>query len=123
MLEHSRFDSLSRSESLHNACILIANVPFNHILHCFNLIETVIKTDYLADELGTFRHETAMDVFIDCFKSVTESFFHVANSMELCVMGTHNCAVIAQKLLTAVAKVAQRLVMKHASLRLSHMLV
>ena len=123
MLEDGRFDSLGRSQSLHNACILIANVPFNHVLHCFYLIKTMVKSDYLADELGAFRHQTVVDVLIDGFKSVTESFFHVAYSMELCVMGAHHCTVIAQKLLTTVAKVAQRLIVKHTRLRLSHMLV
>ena len=41
-----------------------------------------------------------MDLFVDCFKPVTEGFLYVTDAMELCVMGAHYCAVIADEFFT-----------------------
>lgn len=64
-----------------------------------------------------------MDLLIDLLKPVTESFFNVTDTMKLCVMRSHDCAVIAKKFLTRIAEVPQWLVVKHARLAMSYMRV
>ena len=94
MLQNGRLYTLCASQALHDACIFIANVSFNDIFDSFDLIETVIEADDLTDELGSLGHKTVVDRLVDSFKSVTESFLHVANSVQLSVVRTHHCAIV-----------------------------
>ncbi len=95
MLQNGRLYTFCASKALHNAGILVANVSFNDTFDSFYFIETVIEAHDLADELGSLGHKTVVDRFVDGFKSVTESFLHVADSVQLSVVGTHHRAIVA----------------------------
>ena len=120
MLENCSLDTLSASEPLHDTSILVSDITLNHTLHSFNLVQSVVKAHDLADKLCSFRDQTCVNSLVDGLKSVSESLFHVADAMQLRVVRPHHCAVVAQKLFTTVAEVAQRLRMQHALLRLGH---
>jgi len=60
---------------------------------------------------------------VDGLETVTEGLLHVADAMKLCVVRSHHRAIVAEKLFAAVAEIAQRLVMQHASIRLRNVWV
>ena len=62
-----------------------------------------------------------MDAFIDDVEAVPESLVHGRNPVELGVMGSHDCAVVAEEFLTRVTEVAESLVVEHARPRHSYM--
>ena len=76
MLEHRQFDSLSRSESLHDGCILISDILFNDSFDRFYFVKSVIKSDDLTDELGSLRHQTLVNSLVDSIKAVPESIIN-----------------------------------------------
>ena len=61
MLEHSSFDTLCTPKSLHDAGVLISNIPLNYALDSFNFVQAVVKSNYLTDQLGSLGHEVLVD--------------------------------------------------------------
>ena len=64
-----------------------------------------------------------MNLLVDFLKSVTECFLHVADTMELGVVRSHDSTVIADQLLIVVAIVPQRFIMEHAKFQFGHVRV
>ena len=121
VLQDRSFDTFSRFEPLHHASVFIPNVSLNDLFHSFDFVETVVKSDNLADKLGPFWHQTLMNLLVHLVKSVTEGLFDVANSVQLRIVGTHHCAIVTEQLFAGVTKVAQWLIVKKTALFLDNM--
>ncbi len=61
VLEHGVLDALGRLEPLGDACVLVADVALNDLLHGFDLVETVVEPDDLANQTGALGHQTLVD--------------------------------------------------------------
>ena len=57
-----------------------------------------------------------MNGLVDGLETVTEGLLHVADAMQLGVVGTHHCAVVTKELFTGVAEVTERFPVQHTSL-------
>lgn len=112
MLHHCEFDALSRPESLHNGSVFVSDVFFDYGLYGFYFVYAVVKTHDLSDELGTLGDQGVMDTTIYEVETGTESFFHGGDAMELGVVGSHDCAVVADQFFTGVTEVTQLLTMQ-----------
>lgn len=121
MLKHGCLHAFSAPEALHYASVFVSYVPLDHVLDRFDFVKTVVEPDDLTDELGTFGHQAVVDGLVDRLKAIAEGLLHVADAMKLRIVRAHHRAVIAEKLFTTVAKVAQGLVVQHARLGLGHM--
>lgn len=56
MLQHCQLYTFSRPETLHDGCVLILNIFVNHVLDCFDLVQAVVKSYNLTNELGSLWH-------------------------------------------------------------------
>ena len=65
----------------------------------------MVKSDDLADQLGPLWHQTLVNRSVNSLESEPKRLFHVADAMQLGVMGTHHCAVVTKELFTGVAEV------------------
>jgi hypothetical protein len=57
-----------------------------------------------------------MNRSVDDIESISESFLHCRDSVELGVVRTHNSAVIADQLFARIAEVSERLMVKETIL-------
>jgi len=121
VLQDSRFDAFCRFKSFHHAGIFIPDVTLDDLFDSFDFVKPMIKSDNLTDKLGSFWHQTLMDLPVHLIKSVTESFLDVTNSMQLRIVGTHHCAIVTKQFFTGVTKVAQWLIVKKTALFLDNM--
>jgi hypothetical protein len=62
--------------------------------------------------LGTLRYDARMNGSIYQIKTGTEGLLHGGNSVKLGIVGTHNCAIVANELFTRIAEISQRLIVK-----------
>ena len=75
--QYGSLDTFSCFKPLHNASVLIPNIPLNHLLHRFYFIESVIKSNDLADELSSLWHQAILNLLVYCFKSEPEGFIDI----------------------------------------------
>ena len=53
MLQHSQLDTFSSSESFRDSSILILDIFVDNSLHSLDLIQSVVKSDNLSNELSS----------------------------------------------------------------------
>ena len=75
--QYGSLDTYSCFKPLHNASVLIPNIPLNHTLHRFYFIESVVKSNDLADELSSLWHQAILNLLVYCFKSEPEGFVDI----------------------------------------------
>ena len=121
MLQNCCLNAFCASEPLHDTGILVSNIALNHVFNCFNLVKSVVQAHYLTDQLSALWHQAVMDGLIHSLETVAESLLHIADTMKLCIVWSHDCAVVADQLFACVAEVAQGLVVQHAHLALGYM--
>lgn len=114
VLQHSHLDTLCASESLHDCAVFVPDVLLDHSLEGLNLIDTVVETDDLCDELGALWHDRGVDGTVDEIKACAEGLVHCSYAVKLRVVRTHDSAVVANQLVTRIAEVAKLLVVEEA---------
>ena len=75
----------------------------------------MVKSHDLADELGPLGDETLMNVFIDLVEPVLEGVVDSADPVQLSIVRSHHCTVVADQLFATVTEVSQLRLVKHAS--------
>lgn len=100
VLEHGHLDALGTAQSLHDRSVLVPDVLLDHALQGLHLVDPVVQTHDLGDQLRSLWHYTRMDRSVYQVKTGAEGFFHSRDSMQLGIVRTHNCAIIAYQLLT-----------------------
>ena len=81
MLQNGSFDTFSTSQSLHDTSILVPDVSLNYILNCLNLVEAVIESHNLSNQLCSLWHQAIVDRLVNRLESVTEGLLHVADAV------------------------------------------
>ena len=81
MLQNGSFDTFSTSQALHDTSILVPDVSLNYILNCLNLVEAVIESHNLSNQLRSLWHQAIVDGLINRLESVTEGLLHVADAV------------------------------------------
>lgn len=114
MLKHSQFNPLSGPQPLHNSGIFVPDVLFYNSLNSFNFIKSMVEPHNLTNQLGSFWNQGLVDILVHSVKSVPESLVDGGDPVELGVVRTHHCAIVADQLFTRVTEVSQRLFMKKA---------
>jgi hypothetical protein len=93
VLQDGVFNTLCASKSFHDRSVFIADITFNDLLNCLNLIKTTVQPNNLANQLLPFWHNASVNRLINRLKSVPKSFFQVTDPMQLSVMRAHGGAV------------------------------
>ena len=104
VLQDGVFYTLRASKSFHDSSVFIADITFNDLLNCLNLIKTSVQPNNLTNQLLPFWHNAGVNRLINRLKPVPESFFQVTDPMQLSVMRAHGRAVSTQQLLAGVAE-------------------
>ena len=61
MLQDGGLHPLRAPQPFHNPRILIPYIALNHTFHGLDLIQPMVESHYLPDELGSLGHERVMD--------------------------------------------------------------
>ena len=73
MLEYGKFDTFCRSEALLDSGVLVLDVLIDYTLDGLDLIQTMIKSHNLTDELSSLWNKTGVNLSVDLVKAVFES--------------------------------------------------
>ena len=72
MLQHSKLNAFSRSQSFHDCRIFVLNVFVDHSFYSFNLVKSVVQADDLSNKLRSFRNKTLVHLFVDLIEPISE---------------------------------------------------
>ena len=61
MLQHGHLDSLSAPEAFHDRAILVPDVLLDDALEGLDLVDAVVETHDLRDQLGSLGHDARVD--------------------------------------------------------------
>ena len=76
MLQNSELDTLCASKSFHNSSVFVPDIFVNDALNCLDLVDSMIKSHDLTNQLSSLGHQAVMNRSIDDVKSVSKGFFH-----------------------------------------------
>ena len=95
MLQHGHLDSLGTPESLHDGTVLVPDVLLDDALQGLHLVDAVVESHDLRDQLCSLRHDARVDRSVDEVEARPEGLLHCRDTMELGVVRAHYCAVVA----------------------------
>jgi hypothetical protein len=72
VLKDSQLHSFARSESLHNGSVFISYVLFNHVLHGFDLVDSMVEPHNLPYELSSFGDHAVVNCPVNQVEPASE---------------------------------------------------